>query len=40
VLKPFKNRVPYDVSPDGQRFLLNVQDSYDRAAHIVLDWSR
>jgi len=38
-LKGFKNRLPYDVSPDGQRFLLNVQDSYDRPAHIVLDWS-
>ena len=37
-LKNFKNRVPYDVSPDGQRFLLNVQDSYDRAAHIMLNW--
>ncbi|MEO8217839.1 MAG: protein kinase [Acidobacteriota bacterium] len=38
-LKNFKNRTPYDVSPKGDRFLLNVQDSEDRAAHIVLHWS-
>lgn len=38
-LKTYKNRIPYDVAPDGQRFLLNVQDSYERAAHVVLNWT-
>ena len=37
--KAYKNRVPYDVSPDGQRFLINEQDSYERAAHVVLNWT-
>ncbi len=39
MLKPFKNRAPYAVAPDGQRFLLNVQDSYERPAHVILDWA-
>jgi Tol biopolymer transport system component len=39
ILKSFKNRPPYDVSPDGQRFLLNIQDSYERPAHVILDWT-
>lgn len=38
-LKQYKNRIPYDVSPDGQHFLLNMQDSYERAAHVVLNWT-
>lgn len=38
-LKPYKNRAPYDVSPDGKRFLLNIQDNYDQPAHLILDWT-
>jgi hypothetical protein len=27
------------VSPDGKRFLLNIQDNYDQPAHLILDWT-
>jgi Tol biopolymer transport system component/predicted Ser/Thr protein kinase len=39
ILKEFKNRPNYDVSPDGQHFLLNMQDSYERPAHVIINWT-
>ncbi|MGA8809785.1 MAG: protein kinase [Thermoanaerobaculia bacterium] len=38
-VKEYKNRPNYDVSPDGQRFLVNVQDSYEQPVHVILDWT-
>jgi hypothetical protein len=35
------NGYPYDVSPDGQRFLINtlVGDSFDPKITVVTDWT-